>query len=125
MALMGLVSTPFDVYNANVGSVKNSGGEVGTKAEIEQNLQDLSEGKAVSGGDLVLEGGIAFDTVAEGQNTLSELEAELELSNEHLESMQKEFNTLSNKKDLTPDEQTQLSSLKDEIKYEQDYQSPL
>lgn len=123
MALMGLVSTPFDVYNANVGSVKNSGGEVGTKAEIEQNIQDLSEGKAVSGGDLVLEGGIAFDTVAEGQNTLSELEAELELSNEHLESMQKEVNTLSSKKELTPDEQTKLSSLKDEIKYEQDYQS--
>ena len=123
MALMGLVSTPFDVYNANVGSVKGSGGEIGTKAEIEQNIQDLSEGKAITTGDLVLQGGISFDTVAEGQNTMSELESELDLSNEHLESMQSEYNSLSKKKNLSPDEQSRLSELKDEIKYEQDYQN--
>lgn len=125
MVLMGLVSTPFDVYNANVGSIKGSGGEVGTKAEIEQNVQNLSEGKAVTTGDLVLSGGIAFDTVAEGQNTISELEAELSDSTTKLKSMQEEVNALSAKKDLTPDEQTQLSALRDDIKYEQGYQTLL
>lgn len=122
MALMGLVSTPFDVYNANVGSVKGSGGEVGTKAEIEQNIKDLSEGKAIETGELTLSGSVSFDSVAEGQNTISELESELDLSNQHLESMQKELNTLSNKKDLSPEEKSQLSYLKDEIEYERGYQ---
>lgn len=123
MTLMGLFSTPFDVYNANIGSVKGTGGEIATKAEIEQNLQDLSEGKAVSTGDLTLQGSISFDTVAEGQSTISELEGELDISVSKLEAMQEQEKSLSGKQNLTPDEQTQLSSLRDEIKYEKDYQN--
>ena len=125
MVLMGLVSTPFDVHNAKVGSVKNSGGEVGTKAEIEQNIKDLSEGKVVNNGDLLLTGGIAYDTVADGESAISELESELDLSNRHVEGMQKEVDVLSKKKNLTEQEKTRLSELKNEIKYENDYQSLL
>lgn len=123
MALMGLVSTPFDVYNANVGSVKGSGGEIGTKAEIEQNIQDLSEGKAINTGGLTLQGSVSFDTVAEGQSTMSELESELDLSVSKLDALKEQEKSLSGKQNLTPDEQSQLSGLRDEIKYEQDYQN--
>ena len=123
MALMGLVSTPFDIMNANVGSVKGTDGEIASKTEINQNIQDLSESKAISSGDLTLHGGIAFDTVAEGQNTMSELEAELDLSNQHIETMQSEYNALNKKKNLTLDEQNRVMELQNEIKYEQDYQN--
>lgn len=122
MTLMGLFSTPFDVMNANVGSIKGGSGEIGTKAEIEQNIKDLSEGKAIETGKLTLHGAIEFDTVAEGQSSISELESELDLSNQHLESMQKEYDSLSGRKDLSADEKSRMYSLRDDIKYEQGYQ---
>lgn len=131
MLLMGAVSTPFDVINANVGSVKGNGaGEIGTKAEIEQNLQDLSEGKAVKTGGLLLEGrieygeggeGIAYDT-AEGADVISELESELVESQESVAEYQNNLSKLEKKQNLTTEETEYMQNLKDSIKYEQDYQ---
>ena len=118
MALMGLTSTPFDVYNIKAGSIEN--GKTQTKTEAEQ---QTTETKTATGGSFTLQGEVAFNTVAEGQSTISELESELELSNGKLNSMQKEAGALEKKQNLTPDEKSQLAVLKDEIQYEKDYQS--
>lgn len=123
MLLMGLVSTPFDIHNAKVGSVKNSGEGIGTKAEIEQNVKNLSEEKTINNGSLLLSGGVSYDTVAEGQSAINELEEELDLSDKHIESLRKEANTLSQKKDLSVQDKSRLSDLKSEIEYEKEYQS--
>lgn len=126
MLLMGAVGTPFDIMNADVGSIKgNPGGEIGTKAEIEQNLETVAEGKPLVTGEFVLEGGISYDTVAEGEASIAELEAEYSESESKIADMQKEVSRLEKKKNLTEQESEALTNYKNEIEYETEYQSLL
>lgn len=123
MLLMGAVGTPFDVMNANVGSVKSNGaGEIGTTAEIEQNISNLAEGQQVTTGGFVLEGQISYDSVAEGESTIAELEAELGESQNKINDMNKEISRLEKKGNLTEQETADLNAYRDEVKYETDYQ---
>lgn len=123
MLLMGAIGTPFDVMNANVGSVKNNGnGEAATAAEVKQNVTNLAEGQQVTTGGFVLEGGIAYNTVAEGQATISELEAELGESQSKIADMNKEISRLEKKGNLTEQETADLNAYRNEVKYETDYQ---
>lgn len=131
MLLMGFVSTPFDVMNAKVGSVKNEGGgEIGTKADIEKNLADLSEGKeVVTGGGLLLEGrveysnesGIAYDT-AEGMSKIEELEADYNETQNKINEYKETLAGLEKKGNLTEEESAYAQRLRDSIEYETDYQ---
>lgn len=128
--VMGAIGIPFDVYNANVGSIKGNGGEIATKAEIEKNLQDLSEGKAVQTGDKVLQGhlvfdrqeDIAFDSVEDGQATINELEAELQETQESIASSQKEIARLEKKGNLTEEETNMLNNHKQSVAFNEEYQ---
>ncbi len=125
MSLMGLVSTPFDIMNAEVGSVKGTGGEAATKAEVEQNLQDLSEGKAVNTEAFTLEGRIQYDSVAAGEHAIGELEAEMNESTKKVETLTKQRDALTAKENLSDNEKSDLQYYNDEIKYEQSYQNEL
>lgn len=129
--VMGAIGIPFDVYNANVGSIKSNGiGEVASKAEIEQNIQALSEGKQVVTGNTVLKGHltfdsnaeVAYDSVEESQATINELEAELKESQESVTSSQKEIARLEKKGNLTQEETITLENYKKSIEFEEKYQ---
>ena len=118
---MGAIGIPFDAMNANVGSIKSNGGsEIATKAEIEQNLQDLADGKAVVTGGDVLQGHltfnasseIAFDSVADSQTTINELEAELKESQESIAESEQQIARLEKKPSLTEEEQYTLENHK-------------
>ena len=116
MLLMSLVSTPFDIANANVGSVKGGEGEIGTKAEIEQNLKDLSEGKQVNTGTFTLEGRVEYN-IAPDTNA-AEIEAELKESEAKLSELQNRKAAMAKAGEDTTD-------IDNEIKYEQEYQQLL
>ncbi len=131
MLVMSAFGTPFDVMNANIGSVKNNGGsEIGTKAEIQQNIENLAEGKVVETGGQVLQGsitmydssgGVAFDTTAEA-DMITELETSLTESQENIEEYTKTLSQLEKKQNLTTEETEYVQRLKESIKYETDYQ---
>lgn len=129
--VMGAIGIPFDAMNANVGSIKSNGGsEIATKAEIEQNLQDLADGKAVVTGGDVLQGHltfnasseIAFDSVADSQTTINELEAELKESQESIAESEQQIARLEKKPSLTEEEQYTLENHKKSIAFHEEYQ---
>jgi len=123
MSLMGLFSTPFDIMNAEVGSVKNEGGgDVATTAEVEQNITDLSEGESVSTGSFTLEGKVMYNTVADGDVAISELEAEHADSESKIQDLTKQRDKLSSKENLNDTEKSDLQHYNDEIAYEKKYQ---
>lgn len=129
--VMSAVGIPFDAMNANVGSIKSNGGsEIATKAEIQQNIQDVADGKAIVTGGNVLQGHltfnasseIAFDSVEEGQSGISELEAELKESQEDIDYCNRRIAALEKKGNLTAEEQNDIKNYKDTIKFNEEYQ---
>lgn len=120
MLVMGAIGTPFDVMNAEVGSIKSNGGEfeVATKEEIEANLKYVYEGKQVIvGNSFTLEGRVEYNTA-----NMSELEAEYSESQAKVDEINSAITQLEKKKNLTPEDTAKLEEYKTNLKFEQDYQ---
>jgi len=120
MLVMGAISTPFDIMNADVGSMHTEGGnKIATKAEMEENLKNNFEGKGVyTDGNFTLKAGISYDTAVD----MSELEAEYKESQEKVSELNGRIGKLEKKANRTQEDEENLRSYKDEVQYETDYQ---
>lgn len=121
MLLMGLVGTPFDISNANVGSIKGENGEIGTKSEIEQNIKNLSEGKAIDTSGFTLQSHISYNTELGTESGITEhqgkeIDAEINEQNERISNLQGNL-----KKATSEGDQERIREIQDSLQYEQDY----